>query len=53
VPIQTINKTSNVIATTAYISRTNARLIEVINDFYKSNKTFNTARSEKEILKHL
>jgi len=51
VPIQTINKTSNVITTTAYISRTNARLIEVINDFYKSNKTFNTARSEKEIFK--
>ena len=51
VPIQTIHKTSNTITTTAYISRTNARLIEIIKKLYMENKSFNTARSEKEIFK--
>jgi superfamily I DNA/RNA helicase len=51
VPIQTINKTSNVITTTAYISRTNAKLIEIIKELYMERKSFNTARSEKEIFK--
>jgi len=51
VPIQTMNKTSNVVTTTAYISRTNAKLIEIIKELYMDHKSFNTARSEKEIFK--